>query len=273
MTSSDAADADFVDPNVPLSPGLRRHLLLLEVNARGFLTVEELSHLFKVSKMTVHRDLEHLHAYGQLKKVHGGASRATSQKDWSSLEGRVARGSVGKQRIARQALSLLSHGDSLFLDDSTTSLALATQLSKMSPPPRALRVLTNFVPIAEVLANDTDISLIFLGGTYCSERKGCYGPLAEEGVNQLRADSAFISAAGFVDSVVFTNHEGAASSKRKLLSAASRRVLLMDGGKVGTPATYKVVSAHELTDAIISGPVEPQQVADLSDSGVRVQVL
>lgn len=53
----------------------RRKKLLNWLNAEGSLSLAELVDYFRVSKMTIHRDLEWLEQRQELKRIHGGAVR------------------------------------------------------------------------------------------------------------------------------------------------------------------------------------------------------
>lgn len=54
-------------------PADREKAILRFLEDQGSVRIEELSRMFGVSKMTVHRDLDRLARYGRLRKVRGGA--------------------------------------------------------------------------------------------------------------------------------------------------------------------------------------------------------
>lgn len=54
-------------------PFNRRQQILTLLDERGSVSIAHLSHVFQVSEMTVHRDLDELAAEGLLRKVRGGA--------------------------------------------------------------------------------------------------------------------------------------------------------------------------------------------------------
>ena len=56
-----------------LLAGQRRAAIVREVRERGGVRVTELVDRFRVSDMTIRRDLDALARAGQLEKVHGGA--------------------------------------------------------------------------------------------------------------------------------------------------------------------------------------------------------
>ncbi len=62
-------------------PADRRKTILSLLDEQGSVRVDELSQLFDVSEMTVHRDLQQLAAQGSLQKVRGGAVPLASSPD------------------------------------------------------------------------------------------------------------------------------------------------------------------------------------------------
>ncbi|MCP4761312.1 MAG: DeoR family transcriptional regulator [archaeon] len=78
---------DFIYDNNPIfhskSPLQkdRRNIIELLVNQKGSVVIEQLVERFKVSRMTIHRDLKFLEEHGKIKKVHGGATRLDIKPD------------------------------------------------------------------------------------------------------------------------------------------------------------------------------------------------
>jgi DeoR family transcriptional regulator, copper-sensing transcriptional repressor len=63
----------------------RRQQLLALLREQGSVTIHELSRLFAVSEMTIHRDLDQLAKAGQLRKVRGGAVLPSEAADAPNL--------------------------------------------------------------------------------------------------------------------------------------------------------------------------------------------
>src|SRR6185295_2425302 len=99
---------------------LERHAKILElVNERGKVEVGELSHLFKISEVTIRNDLKDLHKRGLVRRAHGGAVRIATVSVDASLQVKAAIRADEKQRIGAAAAALIQDGDSIILDSGT----------------------------------------------------------------------------------------------------------------------------------------------------------
>ena len=98
------------------------------IEARQIVTIKELQNLYPdVSLMTIHRDLDALVQSGIIVKIRGGA-RAVRHTGDPGFEVRLQENNAGKVSMAEKALSLIQPGSAIFLDASTTNLALARNL-------------------------------------------------------------------------------------------------------------------------------------------------
>src|SRR5205823_5381774 len=89
----------------------------------------------------------------------------------ASVRDRTGAMRAQKAAIARVAANQVHHGQTVFLDDSTTAMALVPHLVERAP----LTVATNFLPVVGELSEIGDIDLIVLGGRYQRLQDGCYG--------------------------------------------------------------------------------------------------
>ncbi len=90
----------------PVKADERRAAMMALLMEKGTASVDELSLRFRVSKMTVHRDLDELEASGQLRKVRGGASVQSSAMFQADFRYRQKMAANEKARIAKSAAAL-----------------------------------------------------------------------------------------------------------------------------------------------------------------------
>ena len=144
----------------------RRRRLLDLIARQGFATLDELVKVLDVSESTVRRDLEALDLAGSVKRTHGGAVYSGEVRTMPALEDRAGSATLEKQAIGRATAALIEDGDSVLLDGGTTTLEVARALLG-----RPLQVVTNSLPIAQLLSASKDIDLIMIGG-YIYPRTG-----------------------------------------------------------------------------------------------------
>ena len=129
----------------------RRSEIAEFVEARGGARIDELADQFGVSTMTIHRDLDHLHAQGMLRKVRSGAEAPPSEAFERNIDLRKALNLAEKQAVAKASFAWAAERvdmQAVAMDDSTTALHLLPTLFGHLP----LTVVTNFLPAINELS-------------------------------------------------------------------------------------------------------------------------
>src|SRR5262249_43158294 len=139
----------------------RRNEVLSLIESEGFVSLQQLTERTGVSESTVRRDLEYLERIGQVRRTRGGA--AYTGDSLTPHDVRAGTAIPEKQAIGRAAASLVQAGEAILLDGGTTTLEVARNLSGKS-----LQVVTNSVPVVNLLANQPQIELVVIGGVGCT---------------------------------------------------------------------------------------------------------
>ena len=103
----------------------RRNAILEKLQAERRVVVSELSVLFDVSEETIRRDLEKLETEGLVIKSYGGAVLNENSNLDLPFNVRKNRNVLGKQKIAELVADIIRDGDHIFLDSSSTAVAIA----------------------------------------------------------------------------------------------------------------------------------------------------
>ena len=128
-----------------LSVAERRQRILNRVSEAGRASVAELSRAFGLSEVTIRADLQALAEGNLLLRTHGGAVALSSGAQYLSLNLRRLQQMQEKAHIGAAAAELIHDGDAIFLDSSSTALAIAQCLKDR----RYLTVVTNGLAIAQ----------------------------------------------------------------------------------------------------------------------------
>jgi DeoR/GlpR family transcriptional regulator of sugar metabolism len=222
----------------------RQAAILDRVRAAGGVRVSELAAEYRVSDMTIRRDLESLAERGLLAKVHGGA---TTVNPGSAHEPGFAAKSVQqraeKAAIAARAASLVSPGDAIALSAGTTTAELAQRLVDVP----ALTVVTNSIPVADVFyrGGRPDQTVVLTGGTR-TPSDALVGPVAVAAIRSLHLDVLFLGVHGMSERAGYTTPNLMESdTNRALLRAADRLVVLADSSKWGTVGISSIAALAE----------------------------
>jgi len=201
------------------------HFLLQE---HGNLTVIELAERFKVSEMTIRRDLKNLAALGLIQREHGRAIYPPILQMDNLLMMSKGEAEREKARIGQLAATLVSEGDSIILDAGTTTLAVARALN------RKCTVITNSLSIACVLANRDDLTLLMTGGEVRSNTYALVGPMARAAFTGFSADKLFLGASGVnLERGLSTSNMLESEVKQAMLNVAKEVILVAHSAKIG----------------------------------------
>lgn len=156
----------------------RREWLIERARAAGRLEVGATCEELDVAPETVRRDLNELERQGLVRRVHGGAVPIERLGFEGQLRRRVETNHDEKARIATAARGLLHNAESVYLDEGSTVQLLADSLA----PTRPLTVVTNALPVATLLADRPNLTVLLLGGrvrgrtlaTLEHGRRGCW---------------------------------------------------------------------------------------------------
>lgn len=232
---------------------LRTYDILEYLKKHKRCTLDELMRRFNVSSATIHRDVAELVSRNAVERVRGGivfADAPTAKPGGDAYQDRVIANQADKERIATKAIKLVTEGDILFLDSSTTVYAFSLQLRSTAFD--HLTIITNSVSIMQDFRKfPQHWVLIGLGGNYDPQLNSILGASALAQLSEFTITKAFVSAFGINDKVVTTNHERQAEIVRKVLDSACKRFLLVDKSKFNRTGLYKI-SARGTFDAIVT---------------------
>lgn len=236
--------------------------------AAGSAGLDELARRFDVSKMTVHRDLDELESSGLLRKIRGGATIEAGTQFESNFNFREKQGVAAKVAITQSALQLIEPGMTVIINDGSTAAVLGKLLVDIRP----LTVITNNVAVLDALKGLTGITLMSPGGTFSKKYNGFFGKLTEDSLSCLRVDVAFISSPAVCGTEVFHMDETVTRTKRAMMAAAARSVLLINHTRMESQALYKFADLHEFA-AVITDAQPPASVASaLASAGISITV-
>ena len=260
-----------------MPPALRRAQILDRVRRDGGASVADLARALEVSPITIHRDLELLAADGLLERVHGGArAREGAGADGghtpvaTAWDQRVELAKAAKERIAVHAARYVTAGETVFLDASSTSLALARHL--MQAPPTELTVVTNSPAIAHEIAAES-IHVVVTPGELDQHMRLLAGRWTNEFLATLNLAVAFVSAAGItVEQGLTTSRRPVADVIAAARASARRTVALLDASKFGRTSLLSIMRAEE-ADAIVTDPdLPPEEVERYRRARINLEV-
>ncbi len=209
-------------------PSQRHQIILSRVSDQPAVTIRELTQSLGVSRETVRKDIEHLAQSNRLLQVRGGAMRIRTAEPPSHKRATTNR--EGKARIGTHVAAMIGDGSSLFIDNGSTTLAVALALARQR---RDLIVYTNDLKIAEIIAPAAR-EITILGGRLDVAEAATFGLVTLENLSHYRAEYALIGGGGVSARALFTDFSREAAEMRlRMMQQAEEALILADSSKFG----------------------------------------
>ncbi|MCW8196290.1 DeoR/GlpR transcriptional regulator [Proteobacteria bacterium 005FR1] len=212
----------------------RRDSIIDLVREQGFASIDYLARYFRVTPQTVRRDINALCAAGVLQRFHGGAGLA--RPDGKAPE-KTRADEAAKQQIAAQVAARIFDGSSLFLGTGSTVAAVAYALRNH----RNLRIVTNSLPIAQQVSDNTSFEVTIVGGQVRSTDKCVVGEAALELIKRFRVDIGIIGASAIEadGALLDCSYQGARLSQA-IIENSRRTFLVATENKFGKSAMARL---------------------------------
>jgi DeoR family transcriptional regulator, aga operon transcriptional repressor len=146
-----------------------------------------------------------------------------------------------------------------------------TEVARAILDRRGITVVTNALNIAGELAIRADLRLVVTGGTARSESYELVGPVAEQALERLNLDVAFVGVDGIsLEAGLTTHHEIEAHTNRVLLERAGKVVAVADSSKLGLVAFARICPLDAVDELITDTAADPVTIAAIRDAGIMV---
>lgn len=250
----------------------RRREILGVLHRDGRVLVKDLARHFRISQITIRKDLEFLDGQGVIQRTHGGALPVPNGALLDpSLREKEKLHSKEKALIAVAAARLVEEGQSVLLDSGTTTTAIARALKNKNKV--RLTVITNAINIAAELAG-TQIEVILTGGMLRKNSFSLVGPLAERTLRQLSADILFLGVDGFdTRAGLFTPNLLECEVNRVMVEIARRTIAICDSSKFGRRSLSNIVPVAAVHEVITDKKIPRPDLRALRDTGVKVTLV
>jgi len=251
------------------TPNLRQSDLLAAVREAGVMTVEAMAERFGVTLQTVRRDVGLLADAGLLARFHGGARVPSSTTENIGYGQRQHLNEQAKRAIARAVAQAVPEGCSMIINIGTTTEAVARELLRH----KGLRVITNNLNVATILADNPHCEVIVAGGLLRTRDRGIVGEATVQFIRQFRVDIGLIGISGIEADGTLRDYDYREVTVARAIIEQSRQVwLAADHSKFNRPAMVAVAQLAQI-DALFTDRAPPDAFGGLlGEAGVRCVV-
>lgn len=232
----------------------RRKSIEFIIKEEGSATVVDLAKRFDVSDQTIRRDLKVLETEGTIVVTFGGAYAREIDFPKYNIDVQVRRSLAidEKLAIAKKAFSLLEEGDFIFIDQSTTSLTFAEEMTASKKGSKSGSVVTNSLLVADLMEKERHVTTYITGGAIDRKNACTFGEDAIESLGRYYFDKIFftVSSASLENGLTDTNPQVCALRK-KALARSKKRILLADHTKIGQTSSF-FIGEIDMVDVLIT---------------------
>jgi len=248
----------------------RRSKILKLLEEHTNLSVKELAEEFAVSAPTLYKDLDNLEQEKLIIKSYGGIQLLKEDKYKHDFFRQLKVEHDSKKKIASKAMELISDGETIFLDASSTTYYLAHELkiSKL----KNLTIVSNSAFIPTELIMQDQFRIICVGGFLERASAEFISSHPEQYLENIHGNTFFFSvrAISAKKGVLDYYNPNDIRIKNLFLENADQAVCLVDSTKFTKPGTVNWVGYDRLKTVITDTNISPEIVSLLQNRGVTV---
>ncbi len=248
----------------------RQKQILTLLTRQGRLSVTEIVEQFLISEATARRDLESLASQGKVQRVHGGVIAIEQAPPELPILERENEQPDEKTRIGRAVASLIADKETVFLGSGTTVLEVARNLRDR----RNLTVITNSLPVLNMLAGIKEITVIALGGMLRDSELSFIGHITEQALSEVRADKVIIGIRAISLEQGLTNdYMQETLTDRAILKIGREVIIAADHTKCGVVSTAFLAPLTSMQKLVTDDKTSRKFVSALKTQGIDVVVV
>ncbi len=236
----------------------RQNEILRRIKTQKTAAVADLAQELYVSEATIRRDLNELQSMGLIERSHGGALLPDNAEE-ISIFFRMERNAVEKERVATKAMMYIPPFKSVFIDSSSTALALAERIDLNNKA-----VVTNNLQTAIQLSKKPNIHLTVLGGNVRFNTISSTGSWTARQLADFSFDLMISSCAAIIGNDAFEGSMEQKEIKRAAFERCRKKILLIDHTKFEREKPYRLASLQEY-DVIVTDCPPPREI-DVGDA-------
>ena len=245
----------------------RQRAILALIEDQKRISVNAICEAFSISEATVRRDLEALAEERKIQRVRGGAITIEKSLPELPILERENEQTNDKDHISRVAAQLVKSGETVFLGSGTTVLAVARQLCNC----KNLTVLTNSLPIINLLIGFSGINLIVLGGMLRESELSFIGHITENALSEVRADKVIIGARAIsLEDGITSDYMAETLTDRAIIKIGQKVILVADHTKFGKVSTAFLSPLEDIDIIVTDQKTDADYIQLLKEKKIQV---
>jgi DeoR/GlpR family transcriptional regulator of sugar metabolism len=240
----------------------RRDSIAQQISADGAVTVDELAERYRVSEVSIRKDLADLESKGLCIRRFGGAV-ASAQL----VVPQPAQDNPAKRAIAAAAAQCIRPDTRIIIDSGRTTSYLLPHLGAI----HNLKVMTNSLATALKLTElDNELTLLMPGGTWDKQTESFQGQLAEQMLRFYDFDQLFIGADGIDLSRGTTTFNELISLSRVMAEVSKQVIVMAESWKLGRKMPNQELAWKNINVLVTDAALPQEQKHVIENFGIKV---
>ncbi|MBM3709275.1 MAG: DeoR/GlpR transcriptional regulator [Actinobacteria bacterium] len=244
------------------------------IEKEEMVTVKRLSELFKITYLTVRRDLKKIEEEGFINKVYGGAILKEKVDELPIFNDIKFSHKEEKERIAEEASKRIKDGDTIVLESGTTCLTIVKYLETK----KNLMVHTAYIPIFielwRLVSAKKDINIATCGGFVRTGIGTFYSTHSSNFFKTINADIAFIGALAIsTDKGISTTNNNDAELEKSVVKCAKKVILVCDSSKFNTYSHINIIPLKEIDEIITDNNLDKDIIEEIREKEIKLTLV
>ncbi len=174
-----------------------------------------------------------------------------------------------RKLIGQMAAEQVEPNEVILVDGGPIAIYLAKSLVERS----GLTIITNSIPVFDILKHNPDNTLILTGGAYRNSSKVMVGPPAEGTLRELRADKLFLTVTGIsLNFGLSHTNISEVTIKQAMIRSAREVILIADTTDFGKESMIQVAPLSVIHKLITDDALPASTRLDLNKLGIRLMI-
>jgi len=249
---------------------MKRHQSILEIlHSEGYVNVSHLCDLFKVSAVTIRKDLKLLEDKGLLFRTHGGASLQNPYINDQHVSEKEKLNVTEKEAIAKAAVKLIQPNDSIMIASGTTMHSLAKAMSMREH----LNITTSSLLVSLELTKSPNFHIIQLGGSIRYNSSSVTGHYSQSLLQNISCNLLFLGVDGIdLNHGCTTTSLEEATLNKEMINSAQKVIVLADSSKFNRKGFGKICDLSKIHHVITDSGINSALAEEIRALGIQLTI-
>ena len=230
----------------------RQKQILEYINQNNTVSTKELAEHFKITTVTVRRDLDYLSGHGKIIRTFGGATTKNNVPIIDSIMESNYPNEKIKKEIAKKASAFIKNDNIVFINSSTTASYIFNYIADKS-----VTIVTNNI-LALKYPRSPISTIILTGGQIQEGRNSMTGQLAINAISKIVADVCILGVRGISasDGITSPVMEEATINKKMIQQTNGPVIVVTESTKIGKKDRFLTASISSITHLITNADTD-----------------